>query len=565
MKEVAPQNSTRPIFFGMARRKLTADNRWTIEIVWSRVGLLALLGMAAAYLALSFVVYCIFKYVRNYDEMSFADAVTAIVNRKALTEKFGDYNIRQSKKFMSEGKFREAYMSLVSGTSRSPKNLEGRLILAEFYSALFKRPDRAIETLERSLSYALDNVQYVRMYMKLLMDQTEDARAVKVGEKILASGTKNKEVELYIAMCMSTIYAYHGNYKKSHEYIYKYGLEKSLPGILRLSKNEWELGNRDAAIKVLADNISFPQNREAIYELLVNYYVAMKDFSTARQYSMLRSLENPFSTEQRMEYLTLLKHSGDEDGVRRDMELFYNNYQDDNKSMLYLANFAADVGDLPFMRRIYDLAIRKNFPIAPYCLLLLETTIAQGDYKAAVYFVEDIMKTKPRWREQHDDVILCLRAVAYYAVGNNNMSDILINDIIKRNTIPSKVMVATARMYDRLGATAVSLRILERAAELYPRHQLVLTRLIQSELKIGMSGNLHKHVAKLLQMRRPPRELIADARVNLCSDRFIFASDRDEIIKEIDDLMTSNEGAVFSSGNDVVDKERITDGGGLNF
>ena len=558
--------SVYPVFAGIAQRVCDENGHWSLRIVWSRVIAVLIVLFALAYLAMTIAIFCFFKYFREYDKMSFIDAMTVPFNRKAHSEKIGEYNITQAKDFIKKGKIREAYTCLVTGCSRSPKNLEGMKMLAEFYLVLFKRPDRALETLERSLIYAVNDVHYIRLYMKILMDQTEDARIISVGEKLLKLPTlTNNDVKMYLAMAISTVYAYHGNYVKSKEFIYKYKLEKTLPGILRLSKDQWELGNRNEAIKILADNINYPQNKEAIYALLVNYYIAMKDFDTARRYSMLRSLENPFSMEQRMEYLTLLKNSGDVEGVKRDMEIFFNNYQDDNRSMLYLANFAADIGDLNFMRRIYDLALRKDFSIAPYCLLLLETTIAQGDYKSAVEFVEDIMRTKPKWKDRHEDVILCLRAVAYYAVGNSNMAEILINDIVKKNTISPKVMIATARMFDKLNATQVSLRILERAVALYPKHQLALTRLIQSELKIGISTNLHKNVSKLLKMRRPPRELIADARVKICSDKFIFASDRENIIKEIDFMMNSKDGKVFTDSVDGIDsKDRLIDAD-LNF
>ena len=528
--------------------------------------LLLILGVFL-YTLFSLAIYSYFKYFREYEEMTFLAALKVPFTRTEHRETVGNYNIRKAQEFLKAGKYRDAYSALVVGCSRSPRNLEGRKMLAEFYQVLFKRPDRALETLERSLIYAVNDISYVRLYSKILIDQTEDARLISVGEKILAMPElKSQDVKLYIAMALSTVYAYHGNYIKSKEYIEKYGLEKTLPGILRLSKNEWELGNRDGAIKILADNINVPQNKEAIYALLVNYYVMMRDFDKARQYSMLRSLENPFSMEQRMEYLTLLKSSGDIDGVKRDMEIFLNTYQDNNRSILYLANFAADIGDLPFMRRIYDLALRKDFPIAPYCLLLLETTIAQGDYKAAVAFVEDIMTTKPKWKERHEDVILCLRAVAYYAVGNANMADVLIGDIVKRNSIPVKVMIATSRMFDKLNAPEISLRILERAVALYPKHQMALTRLIQAELKVGISTDLHNHVMKLLKMRRPPRELIADARVNICSDKFIYAADRDAIINEIDYLMNNKDGnRAFTESKDSIDNDRLLDASNLNF
>lgn len=70
-----------------------------------------------------------------------------------------------------------------------------------------------------------------------------------------------------------------------------------------------------------------------------------------------------------------------------------------------------------------------------------------------------------------------------------------------------------------------------------PRHQLALTRLVQIEIKIGNSTNLDRHLFNLLNMRRPPRELIEDARMKLVSDRFIFTGDRKKVMGEIDALM----------------------------
>jgi len=49
----------------------------------------------------------------------------------------------------------------------------------------------------------------------------------------------------------------------------------------------------------------------------------------------------------------------------------------------------------------------------------------------------------------------------------------------------------------------------------------------------------------LLGMRRPPRELVVDARKSLGSDRFIFTNNREKIMKEIDTLIdVKNAGAL---------------------
>ena len=181
------------------------------------------------------------------------------------------------------------------------------------------------------------------------------------------------------------------------------------------------------------------------------------------------------------------------------------------------------------MRRIYDTALQRNYPIAPFCLLYLEAMLSMGDYKKAAKFVDDIMYEKPLWAKRYDDVLNCLRTVSYYASGNTNMAEIILQEVMKRNTVPVKALVATARRLDNLGATFLAYRLLESAVNKDPRHQLALTRLVQMDIKIGNSTNLDKNILKLLQMRRPPRELIEGAQKNLGSDRFIFAKDREKI------------------------------------
>ena len=181
-------------------------------------------------------------------------------------------------------------MNLAMGINRAPKNVEGRLQLSRIYVAM-GRPDIAIEKLEQGIIYSKENLDFIRLYMRLLLDRMEDAKITAVGEKLLTGGkgveVENPQVRAYIAMSLSSVYAMHGNYKKSEEYLKKYGLERSLPGILRLSKNQWEMGNRDEAIKIIKDNFQYPSEKNPRYALLVNYYTAMGDIETARRYSVL--------------------------------------------------------------------------------------------------------------------------------------------------------------------------------------------------------------------------------------------------------------------------------------
>lgn len=546
-QEESVNSNSYPIFLGMLRRTLAPNGTWSVKIVWSRVMIMLVALMCAGWFALTFFIYAFFKYVREYEEMKFSDAIVFPFKRKEIRTAMGDYNIAKAEECIKERKWREAYMNLAFGVGRSPANVKGVLMLSEFYlSGFFKRPDLALNTMENSLLYAKDDTQFIRLYMRTLIDQTEDKRLITVAEKLLANGDlKNNEVIAYLAMSVSSVYAMHGNFEKSKEYLVKYKLDKTLPGILRLSKNEWEQGNRDGAIKIIADNFDLASSKEPLYALLVNYYTVMGDFEKARQYSMLRSIENPFSIEQRLEYINLQGKSGDKQGVSDAIEAIFKQYSNENSAMLLLGNYAADNGDMKLVRRVYDIAIQNNFPIGAYCLLLLETMITTGDYQGAVKFSEEIYKSKPIWIKRYEDVLGCLRAISYYATGNVNMADILIADVLNRNTATPRILVATARRLDGLGARSFAQKLLENAVERFPRHQLALTRLVQLDIRQGNSTNLDKHIVRLLGMRRPPRELVVDARKSLGSDRFIFTNNREKIMKEIDTLIdVKNAGAL---------------------
>lgn len=548
---------SQPLFFGLLSR-VKKNNKWSFKINWGRIAIVAIILSLLAWVAVSAIIYFVFKYSKGFDDITVYDAIIAPFDMKSHREKVGNYNIKKALEILKSGnmsEFNEAFMNLNMGINRAPKNIEGRLNLARIYVAM-NRPDIAIEKLEQGIIYSKDNIDFIRLYMRLLLDRMEDSKIIAVGEKLLTGGkgvgVENPQVKAYIAMTLSSVYAMHGNYKKSEEYLKNYDLEKSLPGILRLSKNQWEMGNRDEAIKIIKDNFQYPSNKNPMYALLVNYYTAMGDIETARRYSILRQAEDPFSVTQKLELIRLLEKSGDTQNLGKMLDEYFEINKTNNVAMIHLANYAADKGDIKMMRKIYDNAIRQAFAPGRYCLLLLETMITNGDYAGAVKFSEEILKGKPSWTKRYEDVLSAIRSIAYYATGNTNMSDILIADVLKRSRISPKTLVATARRFDKLNAPLVANSILEHAVNKFPRYQMALIRLVQNEIKIGDSTNIGKHVLRLLQMRRPPRELITDVYNSLSSDRFIFVRDRKKILDEIESLKANNSSDTFS---DVIPDE----------
>ena len=131
----------------------------------------------------------------------------------------------------------------------------------------------------------------------------------------------------------------------------------------------------------------------------------------------------------------------------------------------------------------------------------------------------------------------------------------MLSEILKRSKVSPKVLVATARRFDSLGAPLIANKILDDAVNKYPRHQMALIRLVQNEIAIGDSSNLDRHVLNLLKMRRPPRNLITDVFNSLSSDKFIFVKNRGKILDEIE-LLKNNNSTGFS---DVIEETETSE------
>ena len=76
-------------------------------------------------------------------------------------------------------------------------------------------------------------------------------------------------------------------------------------------------------------------------------------------------------------------------------------------------------------------------------------------------------------------------------------------------------------------------RILDLAYSNDENNQRVLNSLIEVNLKLGMTQNLGDQIKKLLQTRRPNKELLKDAYNRLGSDLFIFTQNRSSILMEL--------------------------------
>lgn len=553
------------VLFGFAKSYKTESGAWKMKFNFFRIFAFLVSTTFVMWLMLATAIFFFFKYKRNYEEMTFGKALTFPFERQAFTVAMGDYNINLAislfEKASTDPKFdfKTAYQNLRDGVTRSPKNIKGKLYFTRLQWRMGNK-DEAIAILEKSLPIGYNNLDYIRDYTKMLIMKLDDEKLIKTATTILEANPSSQEVKVYLAMTLATVYAMHGHYDKSKHYLATYGLDKTTAGILRLSKNEWEQGNREEAISIISRNIDSMRDLDPVYALLSNYYIMMNDYDMVRKYASLRIIEKPLNVAPKIDYIRAMTKNGEEEKAKIELDKLFELNKDSEPDTLMVAHYATETANLELMRKIYDNAIKKDFNVSQFCMMLLETFISRGSYTDAINFSEAIINESPKWLQKNDDVFVCLRAAAYYAAGNTNMANVLIDEVMKRKTINPRNTVATARRFAMLGEPKIAQKLYLTAVEKDPRHQYALVRLIQFEIDSGNSTDLNKYIKRLIGLRRPPRDMILKARDALMSDRFIFTAELDSVVAQIDaifELEKASSDRIFSDLPSDYESEQV--------
>ncbi|GHB97646.1 tetratricopeptide repeat protein [Cerasicoccus arenae] len=545
MSDEAPSTQNqKSVLLGFAVRKRGPSGRWHIQFRWGRILAVLFSLVIIGYISLTTALFFFFKEVQKFDDVKYTDMFTIFLNMKEHRAKVGDYQIEKAKEMLEDGNYRDAFTFLREGVQRSPTNLEGRLLVSEFFIYIpnMQDTDRALALLSEGLPYAHDDARYLQRYIKLLLRQQEDEEVINIAQEILAEKPSDEITEL-LATAAATAHLYRGNFDEAEDFVRTYDLEKRLDGLRLSARITWERGAQKAAIAKLENGIGKFNTDEPLYAGLSQYYRDRGEGEKAREYAVLRNIDAPLAVSPRVDLLYTLSLTGQNERAKNEADAILRQFRNDEAAMMKLANYATDEGLVDLARRIYEQALENDFPIAPFALLLIESHITAGDYQGAISFSEELAKERPAWLEQNMPIFNSLRAVAYYGVGNENLADIYIEQFLQQPNLRVESLMAVSRRFSQLGGDKYSRQVLKQAYENNPKNQAALSNLIEIEIKTGNAAELGNYLKKLLQMRRPSVDILQQAYQKLGSDRFIFTPDRENLLIELNTVLNPQEQA----------------------
>ena len=531
----SPITRERKILLGFVVQHKGLDGQTKISVRWGRlIGTFAILAVLG-WFALAGALYLHFKYNREFDQASYVKMLTLLpFGLDAHRVEMGNFHIERGLAEMKEGNYRDALRLLRLGVARAPANLQGRLALAEFYEIALKRHDVAANLLLEGVELGgIEDIDYLKQTLRVLLHYQMDEVVQNLADKYLPDEPELTDINRMLAFSAANANYLRGNYDLADNYTINYNLLESLEGVLLSAQISWERGNKIAAITMMENSIKKFPNSEPLLLLLSRCHRELGEIDKARRYAMLRNLSNPLSAATRVELLYIYNQTKDFESEQRESERVLQQFRNDGPALQTLANFAADTGNIDLARRTYEEALENEYEINPFALLLVEAHLVDQDYQGAIDFSEELIKERPDWLSRRWALFSSLRAVASYGMNRPDLGEIYLQEFVDAKNNNSQTYIAVARRFTKIERYEQARIVLTDAYEKAPTNQKVLSELIRAELSVGGTENLNRLLSRLLQMRRPEKDLLVEAYTQLGSDRFIFTPNRQTLLLQL--------------------------------
>ncbi len=532
-----PQQPTRPVRFlsigGIAERRRTPAGRWRLHVRWGRVALILIALAVLGWTAKSAALYYVFKWQRGFDDIRIAEVVRFPLNRATVRERLGNHHIEMAHNHLEAGDYRSANYYARLGLVRSPGNVDGRLLVAQF--SAFTRPDLAVRVLEEGLDYAGENVDYLRTFLRLLLHLEMDDKVRAVAAERLPL---EPELTLYnrmLALAAAQANFHRGAYDRAEELVTRFRLDTTAEGTVLLSRIDWNRGQRESAVHRLerfSQRAPGPE-MDPVYALITRYYREMDRLDSARRFGIIRSLHNPHSAHPRIDLLYLAQRAGEHERVEREAAEILAQFPRDQAALRALAVFAKDSGNTKLAGRIFEQARNSEFDPAVFKLLHLESHIVAGAFESVIQACNELLQQNPEWLEQHMPSFHSLRSIAYYGAGNRDLGAHYLDRYLQSGTLRVNGLLAVSRYLRNLDLPRVARRVLSHGHRMEPSNQAALSAIVELDLEQGESRELAHNLRELLLLRRPSYDLLRRAYRELSSDRFLFAPERENLLDKL--------------------------------
>jgi hypothetical protein len=561
--------SSYPILLGMVIVEAIGYKERKYRPNWKRIGLLFPVFLLILWVALSEVNYFKERYMNGIPTTRRADMYLylpdTVVNsasnlfrgkeqirlrerQKLLTVKDsygrsahlyrkGEYFVSVAKAALTRQDYAEFARYIGTGAQLSPANLEAQRLCADLFFQ-FQRPLDAYQLLEESLEFAKKDKGYFRQYIDRCFLFDQDARLIATATKFLEDKEVASEIKADLQLAAAQAHFLRGNFTEASKLIKDHRLDQTADGFLLNCQILWESGDRAGALAELdAALAAYP----AGLRLLATKAFWLKEqgeLSRAKDCLDLMDVSAPGRPEPLIQSLNVLPGEANRAARAAIIEKTIGIFGNQERPMLDLARFGNEVADVALTARLAKLAKDRRFANrVRFDLVHVESLLNAGRARETILLVDDLYKQAERdqWVPETRMSFEALRTIAYFADGQTEIGSINLQKLMQNRKVPPQILISASRKliiakrYDEANDVLIQAHLQNES------NQAVLQQIVQLKLDHPrIAADLETYLRRLMENRRPSKEVLRSALRRLGSDVYLFSRDRETLLRDIE-------------------------------
>jgi tetratricopeptide (TPR) repeat protein len=523
--KVSPDHNEVEPAFGLGRwapfHRERLQHSTGIRVFWRRVVVWAVVLLCVTWLALASAAYGFVKYRRGFTEVSFQHMLLLPWKLDDYRRAKGEFLIKEGLALAEKQEWRAAFNLLRTGLLAVPDHREARLMTARLY-LMAGRPDRVRELLIEGVAFHGDQLDYLREALGFFFGLQADDTVMELTRELrtrLAAGSEARRMAV-----TALAYAYF-NRDRLDEAVAVLREERLLAtpeGRFVTARVTWERGQKEDALGQLRELTAEVPVDEEIYRTLVVYLNEERRWREVRRAALARQFALPEKPEAYVDFIAACDAEGDMAARVAAEEAFWETFSDNVPALLKLAEPAARAGRVELVERVVARCRALGRDEADAEMLLLLARLERREYRQALSAVERLSVEAAKWPERQRLVMDGLKAAALYGNGQEAEAEPLVRRLCETRLLPATMFTALAEQLEKAGQGAQARRVLRHAVDVDPLHQPALVMWVRRALAAGELGDAVELIERLLTMRKPPADLLAELERELRSDRYLM-------------------------------------------
>ncbi len=457
--------------------------------------------------------------------------------RSAHLYRKGEYYVTVAKAALVRQDYAEFAKYIGTGAQLTPANLEAQRLCADLFFA-FQRPLDGYQLLEESLGFAKQDQEYFRQYLNRCFMLDQDARLIATATKYVGDPELSTAIRADLLLASAQAHFLRGNFTEAAKLIKEHRLDQAADGYLLNCQILWESGDRTGALAELDAALAAYPGTPRLLEIKTRWLKDLGNLVGAKDCLDLLAISQPDKPGPLIQSLYLLP--GEANRARREdlIEKAISRFGNVEQAMLDLARFGNDTIEVALTSRLAKLAKERRFTNrVRFDLVHVECLLNAGRSRETILLVDELYKQAERdqWVAETRMAFEALRTIAYFADGQTEIGSINLQKLMQNRGVPPQVLIAASRKLIAAKRYDEANDVLAQAHLQNESNQAVLMHIVQLKLDHPrIAADLETYLRRLMQNRRPSKEVLGAALRKLGSDTYLFSGDRESLLRDIE-------------------------------